>query len=66
MPNDAYKRRLDEWEKKEHERKAAMREPPPYESGDMEVRVPLGCMMLIVSGLIFVGWLVYRYLKLHG
>lgn len=66
MPNDAYQRRLAEWEKKERERKASMEGPPPYLPSQMESRVPLGCTMGIISALIFLGWLVYRYFKLHS
>lgn len=63
MPNDAYQRRLAEWEKKERERKAAMGESTPYDPINMESRVPLGCTMLIISGIIFLCWLVWRYFR---
>jgi hypothetical protein len=66
MPNDAYQRRLEEWQKKERERKAAMGEVPSYDPDELRSRVPLGCVMLILSGLIALGWLVWRHFKLHG
>jgi hypothetical protein len=67
MPNDAYQRRLAEWEKKERERKAAMGEPPsPYDPDQMESRVPLGCTMLVITGIMVLAYLIYRYFKIHG
>lgn len=66
MPNDAYQKRLEEWQKKERERRAAMEGPPLYDPSQMPSRVPLGCIMLILSGLISIGWLIWRHFKLHS
>lgn len=66
MPNDAYQRRLADWEKKERERKAAMEGPPPYDPGQMRGRVPLGCTMPIIVAIIVLAYAFYRYLKLHA
>lgn len=63
MPNEAYKRRLEEWEEKERERQASMEEPPAYDPGRMRSRIPLGCTIAVLAALVFLAWLVYRYLR---
>lgn len=66
MPNDAYQRRLAEWEKKERERKASMEGPPPYEPNHMRSRIPWGCAMFAMVSIIVLAYAFYRYFKLHG
>ena len=66
MPNDAYRRRLEEWQKQERLRRSAMEPPPPYDPTEMRSHVPMGCVGVVILGLLAIAYLVYRYLKLHG
>lgn len=62
MPNEAYRRRQDEWEKKERERREAADHESPYDPIDLKSRVPLGCTLIVILAAILVACLVYRYL----
>jgi hypothetical protein len=65
MPNDAYQRRLREWEEKERQRRQAMGEPPPYEPEKMRVKMPWGCIFGTIGFLAGMGYLFYSYFKIH-
>lgn len=65
MPNEAYRRRQEEWEKKERERREAARETP-YDPRNLEVRVPLGCTLIVIMAAIAIAYLIYRYFKYHA
>lgn len=66
MPNEAYKRRLEEWEEKERQRKASMETPPTYDLGQMRSRIPMGCALAMITAFMLAAWLVWRYFKLHA
>lgn len=61
MPNEEYKKRLEEWMKTQKE---GEREPEkPYEPGKMTVHAPLGCM---IAGALFVLGVAYYIGALAG
>jgi hypothetical protein len=46
MPNEGYRKRLEQWEAQQREIARQKESDSGYESGAMKVRVPLGCILL--------------------
>ena len=63
MPNEGYRKRLEEWESTQRRMKEQQKAEEPYNPGKMKSRAPLGCL---IAGAAFVLWVIYEIGHLSG
>lgn len=63
MPNEGYRKRLEEWENTQRRMKEQQKEEEPYNPKKMRSHAPLGCF---IAAAIFVLCVMYKLGQLSG